>query len=168
MIKPREKVPNIEIDLVNNTKWNLSDQDPKNFTMVLFYRGKHCPVCRKQLQDLQNELDDFVALGVNVIAISADTEERAKATHEEWKVANLPIGFNFSIDRAREWGLFISNGIKEEPEQFIEPGLFLIKPDGTLYSASIQSMPFARPSFDDIVKGVEYIVKNEYPARGEA
>ncbi|MDB4293411.1 AhpC/TSA family protein [Maribacter sp.] len=168
MLKPRKEVPNIEVDLVNDTKWKLSEQEPENFTMVLFYRGKHCPICRKQLQELQNKLEDFVALGINVIAISSDTEEKAKATYKEWKVDDLPIGYGFSIEEARTWGMFISDGIKEEPKQFIEPGLFLIKPDGTLYSASIQSMPFARPSFDDILTGAEYIIKNGYPARGEA
>ena len=168
MLKPRTKVPNIEVDLVNDTTWKLNEQEPDNFTMVLFYRGKHCPVCRKQLQELQGKLKDFDDLGVNVIAISSDTEKKAKASYEEWKVADVPIGYAFPIEEARKWGMFISKGIKDEPEHFIEPGLFLIKPDGTLYSASIQSMPFARPEFDDLLKGIDFIVKNGYPARGEA
>ena len=168
MLKPRTKVPNIEVDLVNDTTWKLTDQEPKNFTMVLFYRGKHCPVCKMQLQELQDKLKNFVDLGVNVIAISSDTEEKAKASHEEWKVADIPIGYGYAIEDARKWGMFISKGIKDEPEHFIEPGLFLIKPDGTLYSASIQSMPFARPGFDDLLKGIDFVLKNDYPARGEA
>ena len=53
MIKPREKTLELEIDLVNNTKWKLSEQSPENFTMIIFYRGKHCPVCKSQLEELQ-------------------------------------------------------------------------------------------------------------------
>lgn len=55
----------------------------------------------------------------------------------------------------------------EEPELFAEPGIFLIKPDQTLYFASIQTMPFARPRFDEILKAIEFVVGREYPARGE-
>ena len=28
-------------------------------------------------------------------------------------------------------------------------------------------MPFARPHFDEILGAIDFVVKNEYPARGE-
>lgn len=169
MIKPQEKAPELIIDLVNNTKWSLKDQNPKNFTLIVFYRGKHCPVCKLQLEQLQKKISDFKERGVNLIAISSNTEEIAKETYKEWNVEDLPIGHGFSIDEARKWGLFISNGIsKKEPEQFTEPGLYLIDKDGKLYWESIQSMPFGRPSFNDVLSGIDYILKEGYPARGEA
>jgi peroxiredoxin len=168
MIKPREKAPHLEIDLVNDTRWSLHEQSPKNFTMIIVYRGKHCPVCKKYLEELQAKIDKFTDLGVNVITISSDTEEKAKKTYDDWDITDIPVGFEFSIEAARKWGLFISKGIKEEPEHFIEPGLFLIKPDGVLYAASIQTMPFARPSFDDLLNAIKFITVKEYPARGEA
>lgn len=52
--------------------------------------------------------------------------------------------------------------------QFNEPGLFLVRPDGTLYSAHVQSTLFARPHLDNLVTAVRYINENAYPARGEA
>jgi len=168
VIKPREKAPELQIKLVNDTTWKLSDQSPENFTLVLFYRGKHCPVCKSQLEELHKKLDKFTDRGVNVIAISSDTEDVAKATHNEWDISNIPLGYDFSIEEARQWGLFISSGIKDEPELFTEPGLFLITPDQTVYWESIQSMPFGRPSFNDVLGGIDYILKADYPARGEA
>jgi len=169
MIKPREKAPELVVDLVNDTTWKFSEQSPENFVMILFYRGKHCPVCKKQLEELQKDLDKFTDLGVNVIAISSDSEKRAKATYDEWKISNIPLGFGFSIENARKWGLFISKGVSDkEPDTFFEPGLFLLKPDGTVYWESIQSMPFGRPEFDDVLNGIKYILKEDYPARGEA
>jgi peroxiredoxin len=168
MIKPREKAPEIKINLVNDTQWKLSEQSPENFIMIVFYRGKHCPICKKQLQELQRKLDKFTKRGIGVIAISSDTEEVAKATYEEWEIGDIPVGYNFSIEEARNWGLFISKGIKKEPEYFTEPGLFILKPDGTVYWESIQSMPFARPSFNDVLSGIDYILNEGYPARGEA
>lgn len=74
---------------------------------------------------------------------------------------------------ARQWGLYISTsrgktsiGI-EEPKLFSEPGVFLIKPDQSVYWLSVQSMPFARPNFGEMVQALDFVVKNDYPARGE-
>lgn len=169
MIKPRETSPEIKINLVNDTLWELSEQSPENFSLILFYRGKHCPICKKQLEELQKKLSKFIERGVNAIAISTDTEDVAKATYNEWDIADIPLGYGLSIEEARDWGLFISKGIKDsEPEYFTEPGLFLLAPDQTIYWESIQSMPFGRPSFNDLLGGIDYILKEDYPARGEA
>ncbi|SDB36487.1 Peroxiredoxin [Flavobacteriaceae bacterium MAR_2010_188] len=168
MIKPREKAPNLEVELVNHTRWILDEQDPENFTMIIFYRGKHCPVCKTYLNELQTKISQFIERGVNIIALSSDTEEVAKKTYEEWDIDDIPVGYGFPIETARKWGLFISNGIKDEPKQFIEPGVFLIRPARTIYAEYIQSIPFARPHFDDLLKGIDFILKKDYPARGEA
>ncbi|WP_031429180.1 peroxiredoxin-like family protein [Flavimarina sp. Hel_I_48] len=169
MIKPTEKVPNLELDLINDTKWDLSKQNAEQFTLVVFYRGLHCPVCKKYLEDLKTKLEDFEERGVNVIAVSMDTEERAKKTGDKWAIESLPIGYDLTEDAAREWGLYISNAIKDtEPDVFSEPGLFLIKPDGTLYCSAVQSMPFARPDFKALLKAIDFIQEEDYPARGKA
>jgi hypothetical protein len=55
----------------------------------------------------------------------------------------------------------------EEPAKFSEPALYLIRPDGSLYFGSVQTMPFAWPHFADILPAIDYVVKNDYPARGE-
>ncbi|NHF59163.1 redoxin domain-containing protein [Flavobacteriaceae bacterium TP-CH-4] len=168
-LKTQQNVPTLELDLVNDTRWSLQEQTPKNFTLLVFYRGLHCPVCKRYLQKLQDRIEAFTARGINLIAISSDSEKKAKTAYREWEVKDLPIGYEYPIEEARKWGLYISKGIKEEePEIFIEPGLFLIRPDETLYSASIQSMPFARPEFENLLKGIDYVLEHDYPARGEA
>ncbi|MEZ5584244.1 MAG: hypothetical protein R3F37_17190 [Candidatus Competibacteraceae bacterium] len=43
--------------------------------------------------------------------------------------------------------------------------MFLIRPDGTLYAASVNTMPFARPHFKDVLIALGFIIKNDYPAR---
>ncbi|RMB56654.1 AhpC/TSA family protein [Dokdonia sinensis] len=168
MILPRTKVPSLELDLINDTKWKLADQTPENFTLIVFYRGLHCPVCKKQLEELAGKLDKFTERGTNVIAVSADSEDRAKKAGEDWNIPSLPIGYELSFEKAKEYGLHISEGVNDkEPEYFTEPGIFLVRPDGELYFSSVQSMPFARPQFDDILGAIDYVLKNDYPARGE-
>lgn len=169
MIKPKTQVPDLELPLINDTQWSLQAQESEAFTMLVFYRGLHCPICKKYLEALATKLEAFSERGVNLIAISCDTEERAKKAGEDWNIPSLPIGFNFTIEAAREWGLYISNGISDkEPDEFCEPGLFLIKADQTLYASAIQTMPFARPNWDDILNAIDYVGKNDYPARGGA
>ena len=46
VLKPREAVPALEVETLNGS-WSLADQNPENFTMVVFYRGLHCPICSK-------------------------------------------------------------------------------------------------------------------------
>ena len=86
---------------------------------------------------------------------------------------SLTIGYGLDLGGARDWGLFISSGRGktsvgvEEPERFSEPGLFVVRPDATLYASSINTMPFARPNFGELVKSLEFIIAKDYPARGE-
>ncbi|KQC32601.1 alkyl hydroperoxide reductase [Nonlabens sp. YIK11] len=168
-MKPTQKVPHLELDLINDTQWSMAKQDPEKYTLILFYRGYHCPVCKKQLESLKDKLTDFVDRGVNVIAISMDTEERAKKTGDEWDIESIPVGYNLTKEQAQEWGLYLSEGISEkEPELFSEPGLFLIKKDGTLYGSTVQTMPFARPQLDDLLNAIDFIEDKGYPARGGA
>jgi peroxiredoxin len=137
--------------------------------MLVFYRGLHCPICKTYLRDLDGKLGEFTRRGVDAIAISTDSRERAERTKKEWDIGHLAIGYDLGIDQARAWGLYISRSIKaDEPPLFAEPGLFLIKPDGTLYCSSIQTMPFARPSFADVLQAVTFVTEKDYPARGEA
>jgi len=55
----------------------------------------------------------------------------------------------------------------EEPALFSEPGLFLVRQDRTLYFATVQTMPFARPNFADILTATDFVLSKNYPARGE-
>jgi peroxiredoxin len=174
VLKPRTRTPDLEIDTLEGGTWRLSDQKPENFTMIVAYRGLHCPICRPYLSQLDRNIDEFRKRGVEVIAISSDSRERAQTAKDEWKLENTPIGYGLSMANAREWGLFVSTSRGKtstgvaEPDQFNEPGLFLVKPDQTLYASSVATMPFARPHFDEILNAINFVVDKDYPARGEA
>jgi peroxiredoxin len=172
-IFPRQPVPALSVPTVDGGAWTLGDQSPENFTMIVFYRGYHCPICSRYLGDLDRKLEKFGQKGVTAIAISGDGLERAEMAKSEWELSNLPVGYDLTLDEARKWGLFIStskgktsSGI-EEPSLFIEPGIFFVRPDNTLYWSSIQTMPFARPSFAEILAGLDIVIAHDYPARGQ-
>lgn len=170
---PRQPVPALEVSTVGGGTWRLAEQKPERFTLIVVYRGLHCPICRGYLGDLERKLDEFKSRGVEVVVISSDVEERAHQAKDEWGLTRLTVGYGLDLDVARQWGLYISTsrgmtsaGV-EEPALFSEPGLFLVRPDGTLYFASVQTMPFARPAFGDILKALDFVIAKDYPARGE-
>ncbi|MDR5590413.1 redoxin domain-containing protein [Christiangramia sp. SM2212] len=168
-LKPGQEVPELILKTTKGLNWDIRDNKPETFTMLIVYRGIHCPVCKKYLEELNTKLEDFRDKGVNVICASANNKELALKTVEEWDIKDLNIVYDFKVEEGRKWGLFVSEAIKDsEPEVFLEPGLFLIKPDNILYSASIQSMPFARPKFDELLRSISFVIKEDYPARGGA
>jgi len=172
-LMPRQPVPALTVQLLDGTSWDLGAQSPERFSMLVFYRGLHCPICGRYLKDLDNRLSDFEQRGVSVIAVSTDSEERARQSYDSWKLTGLPLGYGMTIEEARRWGLYVSSGRGktsagvEEPVRFSEPGLFLVKPDRTLYFGQVQTMPFARPSFAELLQAIDFVVAKDYPARGE-
>lgn len=170
---PRQPVPALEVATVGGGRWSLAEQQPETFTLVVFYRGLHCPICSRYMGDLEKKLGQFAERGVSVVAVSSDSAERAAEAKAAWGLEKLTLGYGLDLDKAREWGLYISTsrgktstGV-EEPATFSEPGLFLIRPDGTLYFGTVQTMPFARPSFAEVLGALDFVIKNDYPARGE-
>ncbi len=170
---PRQPVPDVTLPLAGGGSWTLSGDNPQNFTLIVVYRGLHCPICKGYLGDLQSKLGDFAAKGVNVIALSSDSQERAEQTKRDWGLDKLRLGYGLTLAQGRAWGLYISSGKGktsigvEEPALFVEPGLFLVRADGTLYFGTVQTMPFARPGFADILKALDFVIAKDYPARGE-
>ncbi len=168
-LMPRQKTPDLEVKMLTGGTWRLFEQHPHLFTMIVFYRGAHCPICKTYLKDLERHLEEFENRGIEVIAVSGDDKDRAHESKTGWELNKLTIGYDQSIASMRGWGLYVSNSIKEsEPTQFGEPGVFLILPTGELYYAVINSMPFTRPSFKDLLSAVDWVAENKYPARGEA
>jgi peroxiredoxin len=173
MLVPRQKTPALEVQTLDHGAFDLSAQSNKVGTLVCFYRGFHCPICAKYLAELERLAPKFAERGVGVVAISSDSKERAQMMADKIEANNLPIGYDLSLEKAREWGLFISTsrgktsiGV-EEPALFSEPGVFLVSPDQSLYFSTVQTMPFVRPNFSEMLGAIDFAIENNYPARGE-
>jgi len=169
MLIPNKVVPPLSLPLVDGPTFDLHASAPRAMTMIAVYRGLHCPLCKTYLGDIEKNLDGFAELGVEAVAVTTDNNDRARQAKAEWELTRLPMAHSLAIETARSWGLYISSAIREaEPSLFAEPGLFLIRPDKTLYAASVQTMPFARPSISELHAALSFIIKNNYPARGDA
>jgi peroxiredoxin len=173
MLVPRQKTPSLTLPTLDHGFFDLWAESSERGTVICFYRGLHCPICATYLTEFQQRVADFAERGVGTIAISSDGEERARAMAEKIGADTLRFAFDLPLTKAREWGLYISTsrgktsiGI-EEPALFSEPGLFMVTPEKSLYYGSVQTMPFVRPHFSELVGALDFAIKNSYPARGE-
>ena len=107
---------------------------------------------------------------MEIVAVSADDRQRAERSHAEWPVDRVPLGFGVDIAQARiAWGLYISDAYGPDmPSRFSEPGVFLVSRDGILQYAAVTSMPFGRPRAEDLLPGIDYLLKHPDTKFGRA
>ncbi len=58
-LTPRKPVPGLEVRTLDGETWKLVEAKPDNFTMIVFYRGFHCPICSNYMRDLDRNVGDF-------------------------------------------------------------------------------------------------------------
>jgi peroxiredoxin len=137
--------------------------------MLVVYRGKHCPLCKRYFKTLDGMLGDFRAAGIAVMAVSADSLEKAQADVAEqgWR---FPVGYGLTTDQMRQLGLYISEprSSQETDRPFAEPGLFVVNPHGKVQIVDVSNAPFARPDLASILQGVKFMQEKQYPIRGTA
>jgi peroxiredoxin len=168
-IMPTQAAPELDLPLAGGGRLTLADHQPERFTMLVFNRGLHCPVCHAQLSELDRRIDEFTSRGVEVFSISGESAERAETMRTDWKLKHVPLAYELTEAQMRAWGLFVSRGHKDdEPPIFNEPAIFLLKPDRSVYYEAILSMPVGRPHLDDLLRGIDFFVAKDYPARGDA
>ncbi|UUL75685.1 redoxin family protein [Pseudarthrobacter sp. Fe7] len=170
---PTQSAPDLGLDLVGGGSTHdlkLGTGADGRFSLVVFYRGLHCPICREQLAEIDKRLQDLEAAGIGrAVAVSMETAERSTRIVDQWHLANLPVAYGLGEEAARSWGLNLTRAIRDgEPDLFNEPGIFILDEDRTLFWSSTATMPFGRPSLDDVIAGVRYAQDRNYPARGAA
>ena len=166
-LTPDTQAPALTVGLVDGGTWTLNDPAPAFFSMIVFYRGLHCPICRNYLERLNGLVEGFEDLGFSVVAVSMNARAEAEATVRDWDIGNLTVGYGLAEDDARAWGLWLTQAIKHtEAEVFCEPGLFWVRPDGRLYLMDISNMPWPRPDLELLQTKAAFVKEGGYPARG--
>ena len=164
---PGQAFPSIDLPKVGGGRLTNADFTAPFFTVLNVYRGLHCPRCKAQLADFTEHKAAMAELGVEVVSISTDPQDRAEEVAADWGIADMKIGYDLSIAQARGLGLFISESIREgETAFFAESALFMIREDGVLWGSAINSFPFMRPTAAMILDAAEMRRARNYPPRG--
>lgn len=162
---PSTKVTTIEgkdIDLAKPAKgfdWRL----------LVVYRGKHCPICTNYLRQLNELNSELNAIGVDVVAVSADSLEKAKDQISSVQ-PEFDVGYGLTTEQMTSLGLFISNARPEMNIEtpFAEPGLFVINEEQKIQILDISNAPFTRPELNTVLMGLKYVKNpaNNYATPG--
>ncbi len=173
MLIPRQKTPDLSVATLDHGQFDLSQEKTEFGIAICFYRGLHCPLCANYLKEFEKTAPQFAERGVSTLALSSDGEERTRQMADKVDAKHLRFGYDLALSKAKEWGLYISTsrgktsiGI-EEPALFSEPGLFLVTAQQTLYYGAVQTMPFVRPHFSELIGALDFAIDKKYPARGE-
>lgn len=164
---PGEEFPSLSWPTAGGGTLDLSSK--AGWRMLVVYRGRHCPLCGRYLDELQQLLAECEQAGVFVAALSADPKERAEAQVAERGWA-FPVGYDLGAEDMRRLGLFVSDprSPEETDRAFAEPGLFVLNPGGKLQIVDVSNAPFARPDLRALLQGIKFVAQNNYPIRGTA
>lgn len=160
--------PDIEVQMLDSKiKLLGKPENGHDWKLVVVYRGRHCPICTKYLNQLETVKTSFAEAGVDIIAISADSKEQLES-HLESLDISFPIAYGLTIEKMNTLGLYISDprSEKETDHPFAEPGVFVVNAEGNIQIIDISNAPFARPELEALADGLSFIRKNDYPIRG--
>jgi peroxiredoxin len=138
-----------------------------NWTLLVVYRGKHCPRCKKDLNILEEMRSDWANAGFDVVVVSADTEEKAKADQAEFGWS-FNLAYDLSETQMETLGLYITDPLSpaESDRRFAEPGTYVLREDGSLIVVALSNGPAARPDLTELLDGMIFNKTNDRPARG--
>ena len=138
------------------------------WSLLVVYRGKHCPRCKKYLNKFNAMLAEWDAI-MDVVVVSADTEDKANADVAEFGWS-FDLGYGLSEAQMHALGLYVSDPLyeAETTTRFAEPGTFAIRQNGELMLVDISNGPAARPDLEELLDGMRFNIINDWPVRGTA
>ncbi len=139
----------------------------ENWTLLVVYRGKHCPRCKKFLNKLSAMVADWQAAGFDIAVVSADPLEKAQADQDEFGWA-FDLGYGLTEAQMQLLGLYVTDPLspEETDRRFAEPGHFVLRPDGSLIVVTLSNGPAARPDLDELLDGMIFNKSHDRPTRG--
>lgn len=138
-----------------------------NWTLLVVYRGKHCPRCKKYLNTLNTMRDQWTAAGFDIVVVSADTEAKAQSDMAEYGWG-FDLCYGLTEDQMAQLGLYVTQPLSdgETDRRFAEPGVFVIRPDGSRLLIAISNGPSARPELNELLDGMIFTKENKRLPRG--
>ena len=161
-----QPLPAITLPTLNGGEITLGQGQATDWHLVVVYRGLHCPICKKYLTQLESLQSQFAEAGADVMAVSADPQDKAQKMADETG-ATFPIAYNLSLEQMQSLGLFISDPLPGETDRpFAEPGLFVVNAHGVAQLIDVANAPFLRPDLNDLPDSLQFLKAKDYPVRG--
>lgn len=162
-----QKIDSVEIADINGEAYQIRQAWSEKPALVIFYRGGWCPFCNFQLRELAKEHDQLKAAGLQVVAISADTAEKAAMTRAQFDIP-FPVlsdpkliaheAFNVVLqvnDERLEWykskGLILKDWSDQEHNKVAVASAFIVDQQGRVLFSHAPIDYATRPSIDQLL-----------------
>jgi len=152
-----QSFPELTFDTVGGGTLNLPADLEGDFAIVLFYRGKWCPFCNRQLKAYQRQLEKLEAEGIKVVALSADTLEDAQAVVDQHGVT-FPVAYGLDVAQVAESiGAFYDEAPSHVPNPYLHSTGFILAPDGSVVVSVYSSGDIGRLEPADALGMIQYV-----------
>ena len=146
---------NFKIKDNNNTNLEFFEYQEGNHLLVLFFRGAWCNHCKKQLQEIQNNLVELNELGVKVLAISSDTKFNSSILKTFLKL-EFPVLSDPAFKLINEYGIKTEYKSKEVSK----PAIYLYNPKHEEIFKYIGESYDDRISTEDLMNILNELINN--------
>lgn len=169
-LKAGDPFPHLQVKLLDDSEVVLGRPlGGLPWQAIFVYRGKHCPLCTKYLNELETFKTAFTDGGIEILAVSSDSKAQLQE-HLKSLSISFPIAYGLSQEQMQQLGLYISppRSEQETDHNFSEPGLFVVNEKGNLHVVDLSNNPFVRPELGALSHGLAWIrdPDNNYPIRG--
>ena len=77
-----------------------------DWKMVVVYRGRHCPLCTKFLNNLASYRQRLLDIGTDIAAVSADSKAQLRE-HQTRLDVNFSLFYGLTLEQMENLGLYI-------------------------------------------------------------
>lgn len=162
------KAPDFKAVDQNGKEVNFKDLRKKGNVVVVFYRGNWCPYCNRHLRKLQDSLEQIVAKGAQVIAITPESAEGIDSTIAKTGVTfpvisdkdmKISKGYkvSFKVDdrtvgRYKNAGIDLLKNNNQTKEAYLPvPAVYIVDTDGSVIFRFFEEDYKRRPTVKDIL-----------------
>jgi len=166
-----QKIDSVEIVDNDGEPYQIRQAWSEKTALIVFYRGGWCPYCNFQLRELAKKHEQLEAAGLQVVAISADTADKAATTLAQFDIP-YPIlsdpkliaheAFNVVLqvdDERLEWykskGLFLKDWSGQEHNKVAVASAFIVDRQGRVLFSHAPIDYATRPSIDQLLSVID-------------
>jgi peroxiredoxin len=145
-------LPAFHAALADGTTIDASYFQQQRPTALVFFQGRWCPFCMKQLTELEAHHADFERVKANVVVVSLEGLEDAAATQRDFPHLKVVSDEKRELSTAVD---LINKNFAPDGSDAAAPTILLLDGQGTVTWLHRPKRFIARPSADELVARIE-------------
>lgn len=172
-LQPGAKAPNFELPDAHGRNFILADRLAQGPVVLVFFRGRWCPYCIAQLEELEQARPEFEQAGATLAALSPQKGQHTGFTAEQHHL-RFPVLSDAGNQVARQYGIAwklpdylvahyrgvfvnLEHANASKDWELPVPATFVIAPDSTIVWAQVEPDFTRRPEPQEVLRVVKML-----------